>query len=82
MTSDLNVADVRRMLSHIRKNWAGHEPMQPFFPSSELPNGMTISEFSFYFIFNHHEKRHHKTNFSSFSAKQESLVQLLEGGES
>jgi hypothetical protein len=67
---ELNVADVRRILSHIRKSWTSHEPMQPFFPSSELGNGMTISEFSFYFIFNHHEKRHQKSNFSALQEEK------------
>lgn len=67
---ELNVADVRRILSHIRKNWTSHEPMHPFFPSSELGNGMTISEFSFYFIFNHHEKRHQKSNFSAMQEEK------------
>lgn len=59
--SDMSVADVRKALSNIRKEWQRHSYVHPFFPSKKLTDDMTISEFAFKFVMGHHAKRHAKS---------------------
>lgn len=58
---NMTVADVRKSLAHMRKEWTKHSCVNPFFPSLHLSNDLTISEFSFKFVMGHHAKRHSKT---------------------
>lgn len=59
--SDLSVAEVRKALAFMRREWAAHSCVQPFFPCQPLPNcELTVSEFSFRFVMGHHHKRHHR----------------------
>ena len=60
--NDMSVAEVRKALSYMRKEWAIHSCVMPFFPCTKLPNagGVSISEFSFRFVMGHHHKRHQK----------------------
>ena len=60
--SDMSVADVRKALSNMRKEWQKHNSVQPFFPSKALTNDLTISEFAFKFVMGHHAKRHAKND--------------------
>lgn len=58
---DMTVADVRKALSHMRREWQKHSAICPFFPSHALPNSdMSVSEFAFRFVMGHHYKRHTK----------------------
>ena len=57
---NMSVADVRKSLAHMRKEWTKHSCVQPFFPSVYLTDNFTISEFSFKFVMGHHAKRHSK----------------------
>jgi hypothetical protein len=59
---EMTVADVRKALSLMRKEWAKHSNVKPFFPSYKLTNDLTISEFSFKFVLGHHAKRHAKSD--------------------
>jgi len=57
----MSVAEVRKSLAFIRKEWSAHSGVHPFYPSNTLVgSNMTISEFAFRFVMGHHEKRHHK----------------------
>ena len=58
--SDMSVADVRKSLSNMRKEWTKHSAVNPFFPTKLIRPDMTISEFAFKFIMGHHAKRHAK----------------------
>ena len=63
MTSAINnmsVADVRKALSNMRKEWTKHSVVHPFFPSYYVTEELTISEFAFKFVMGHHAKRHAK----------------------
>jgi hypothetical protein len=65
MTSAINnmsVADVRKALSNMRREWSKHSCVQPFYPSKMLTEDMTIAEFSFKFVMGHHAKRHAKNS--------------------
>jgi len=55
---DMSVAEVRKALSVMRKEWSHHCAVKPFSPSNILVNNMTISNFSFRFVMGHHSKRH------------------------
>ena len=55
---DMSVAEVRKALSQMRKEWGAHSIVQPFFPSKLLVNDLTISDFAFRFVMGHHSKRH------------------------
>ena len=59
--TDMTVADVRKALSSMRKEWNKHSCVQPFFPSQMITPEMTVSEFAFKFVMGHHAKRHAKT---------------------
>lgn len=59
--TDMSVAEVRKALSYMRKEWSRHSCVMPFFTSQELPNSnMSVAEFSFRFVMGHHHKRHQK----------------------
>ena len=60
--TDMTVAEVRKALSYMRKEWAKHSCVMPFFPCQSLPNltDLSVSEFSFRFVMGHHHKRHQK----------------------
>ena len=59
--TDMSVAEVRKALSHMRRDWQKHSCVHPFFPCQTLPaSTMTISEFAFRFVMGHHHKRHQK----------------------
>lgn len=64
MTSAINsmtVAEVRKALAHMRKEWSRHSSVHPFFPCQPMPSTtMTVSEFAFRFVMGHHHKRHQK----------------------
>lgn len=57
---EMSVADVRKALSNMRKEWQKHNYVQPFFPSKQLTDNMSVSEFAFKFVMGHHAKRHAK----------------------
>lgn len=60
-STDMSVAEVRKSLSHMRKEWSRHSCVLPFFPCLELPHTeITVSEFAFRFVMGHHHKRHQK----------------------
>lgn len=60
--TDMSVADVRKSLSFVRKEWQRHSSVMPFFTSQLLPSTQfTISEFTFLFVMGHHHKRHQKS---------------------
>ncbi len=56
----MTVADVRKSLAIMRKEWAKHNCVNPFFPSKKITEDLTVSEFSFKFVMGHHAKRHSK----------------------
>lgn len=59
--NDMSVAEVRKALSHMRKEWANHSSVHPFFPCRHLPNHeLSVSDFAFRFVMGHHHKRHQK----------------------
>ncbi len=59
--NDMSVAEVRKALSHMRKEWSKHSGVIPFHPCNELPGTqMSISDFAFRFVMGHHHKRHQK----------------------
>ena len=60
--SHMSVAEVRKALSFMRKEWNKHSHVHPFYPCQILPESddLSISEFSFRFVMGHHHKRHHK----------------------
>ena len=53
----MNIADVRKSLSEMRREWAKHSDVRPFLPSFQLANGMLMSDFALRFIMGHHAKR-------------------------
>tara|TARA_B100001769_G_C21894791_1_gene483365 strand:- start:65 stop:295 length:231 start_codon:yes stop_codon:yes gene_type:complete len=57
---DMSVADVRKALASMRKEWQKHSCVNPFFPSQQITNTLNVSEFSFAFVLGHHAKRHAK----------------------
>lgn len=57
---NMSVADVRKALSLMRKEWSKHSCVHPFFPSEKLTENLTVSEFAFKFVMGHHAKRHSK----------------------
>ena len=55
------VADIRKALSNMRKQWENHSPITPIYTSTPvLPGRESMSEFSFKFVINHYAKRHTK----------------------
>jgi len=56
----MTVADVRKALSTMRREWGKHNCVQPFFPSQKITEHLTVSEFAFKFVMGHHAKRHAK----------------------
>ena len=59
--SNMSVADVRKALANMRKDWAKHSCVQPFFTSAKLTEELSVSEFAFKFVMGHHHKRHSKS---------------------
>jgi len=58
---DMSVAEVRKSLAYMRKEWARHSRVMPFFPSQTLPNSsLMVSDFAFRFVMGHHHKRHQR----------------------
>ena len=57
----MNVAEVRKCLTMVRKLWDNHAPETPISLSNKMPNDMLVSEFCFYFVMGHHAKRHNKS---------------------
>lgn len=53
----MNVAQVRKALHSLRSKWENHHPASPICLSEELEFGLSISEFCFVFVMNHHSKR-------------------------
>lgn len=59
---DMSVAEVRKSLSFMRREWAKHSRVMPFFPSQTLPSGgIMVSDFAFRFVMGHHHKRHSRS---------------------
>jgi hypothetical protein len=64
----MSVADVRKCLADIRKQWQDHSVQNPIRGCHEIaciPKNRTpvmIEEFSFQFISGHHNKRHNAKN--------------------
>ena len=56
----MSVAEVRQSLAHIRSVWALHSMETPLCSSTSLWNGMTFSQFAFWFVLGQHRKRHRK----------------------
>lgn len=60
--TDMSVAEVRKALAFMRKEWSKHSSVVPFFSCRPLPNtDLVISDFAFRFVMGHHHKRHQKT---------------------
>ena len=60
--TDMSVAEVRKSLAYMRKEWSRHTHVLPFFPCQPLPNtNMVVSDFAFRFVMGHHHKRHQKS---------------------
>jgi hypothetical protein len=57
---NMSVAQVRKALSQMRKDWSSHSSIQPFYPSTVLVDDMSVSCFAFKFVMGHHSKRHTK----------------------
>ena len=58
---NMSVAEVRKALSFMRKEWTKHSCVMPFFPCHILPgSALSVSEFAFRFVMGHHHKRHQK----------------------
>jgi len=53
----MNIADVRKSLAEMRREWAKHSEVRPFLPSSRLGNGIVVSDFALRFVMGHHAKR-------------------------
>ena len=63
--TNMSVADVRKSLAFMRKEWQRHSTVMPFFTSQLLPSTQfSISEFAFLFVMGHHHKRHLKSSNS------------------
>ena len=58
--SRMQVADVRKCLTQVRRAWDDHSPTTPVRLCAVLPNGMRVDEFCFTFVMWHHAKRHDK----------------------
>lgn len=56
----LNVSEVRKTLSLLRKEWENHTPVTPIMIAKPIVSKMCMSEFCFRFVMGHHEKRHKK----------------------
>lgn len=57
----MTVAEVRKSLAFMRKEWARHSAIHPFYTSQVLPNtDLRMADFAFRFVMGHHHKRHHK----------------------
>ena len=62
---NMSVAEVRKALAFMRREWTKHSCVIPFFPSNMLPDtDLAISEFAFRFVMGHHHKRHQKTQIT------------------
>lgn len=61
--NDMSVAEVRKSLATMRREWSKHSCIQPFFPAYKLTDDLTVSEFAFKFVMGHHAKRHAKNAF-------------------
>lgn len=60
--NDMTVAEVRKSLSYMRREWLRHSCVLPFFPCQLLPQtDITVAEFAFRFVMGHHHKRHQKS---------------------
>lgn len=66
---DMSVAEVRKALAQMRKEWSQHSVMRPFFPCKVLIKDISTSEFAFQFVMGHHHKRHQK-NFRFIDDKE------------
>lgn len=62
----MSVADVRKCLADVRRQWAEHSPDRPFRGCNQVrcvPDStasMNVEELAFAFITGHHNKRHSK----------------------
>lgn len=52
------VADIRKNLQAIRRAWAAGTPISPMRPCLEIAPGLTISEFTFLFVLQQHNRRY------------------------
>ena len=57
----MNVADVRKCLTQVRRAWDLHSPETPICLCTPLHNEMRMDEFCFAFVMGHHAKRHSKS---------------------
>jgi len=53
----LGVSEVRRALQTLRAAWQANCPASPICPSDEAVPGMSMSEFAFRFVMEHHTRR-------------------------
>ena len=75
---DMSVAEVRKALAFMRKEWAAHKCVRPFFPSQQLPDSeATVSNFAFRFVMGHHHKRHKNTK-STRAQKAKSVTKSVD----
>jgi len=58
----MTVADIRKALSKLRRDWSDHSQIHPIYTSTTLTHDMSMSEFCFRFVMGHHAKRHQKTH--------------------
>lgn len=66
---NMSVAEVRKALAYMRKEWSQHSVMHPFCPCKILIKDISTSEFAFQFVMGHHHKRHQK-NFRLLDDKE------------
>jgi hypothetical protein len=52
------VADIRKNLQAIRRAWAADGPVTPMLLCLDIAPGLTISEFTFRFVLQQHNRRY------------------------
>ena len=57
---EMSVAEIRKSLAAIRRDWSRHSPIHPVYTCTVLAHNMSMAEFCFRFVMGHHAKRHHK----------------------
>ena len=53
----MSVAQIRKALSVLRQQWSAHSPATPICLTNTLEDDISISDFCFNFVVNHHTKR-------------------------
>ena len=65
MTEFMAVAKVRRALHNLRTMWENHSESNPICLTNNIEENISISDFCFMFVLNHHSKRQSQKEESS-----------------